>query len=93
MKLTIEIPDDLMTDLDTAIQKFNVRMQAELDERRGTEANLLPGTATDFLLREVTGCLRNFILSEHHRDLEVQTEALVKAEADRISKALKPLQA
>ena len=88
MKLTIDIPDGVMAELDTAIQKFNARAQVEIDAGRG--ASLLPGTAQDFLRREVKGCLRNFILSEHHRDLEVQAETLVAAEAERINKALQP---
>jgi len=86
MKLTIEIPDKTVSELDTAIQKFNARAQAEIDE--GRSASLLPGTAADFLVREIKGCVRNFILNEHHLDLQEQTESLLTEEAERISKAL-----
>ena len=89
MKLTIEIPDPIMAELDTAIQKFNARAQAEIDEgRRGPGATLMEGTAQDILTREAKGWLRNFILNEHHLDLQQQTESLLVEEADKISKAL-----
>jgi len=83
MKLTIEIPDAVIADLDTAIQKYNVRAAKESMET-------ITETPEQFLLREVKGCLRNFILSEHLHDLQEQTEALMAAEADRLSKPLQP---
>ena len=86
MKLTIEIPDGLVAELDAAIQRSNACAQAEIDKGRG--ASLLPGTAEDFLRREVKGCLTNFLFNDHLCYLEEQVETQKTAEADRISKAL-----
>ena len=88
MKLTIEIPDKMIDELDVAIQKFNARAQAEIDI--GRSASLLEEKVEEWLTRQVINSLRNFILSEHRLDLEVQTETLVTEEADKISKALNP---
>jgi len=81
MDITITVPDSIITELQTAITKHNVRAAAE---------SRLPITLTpkQLVMRELKAWLRNFILSEHHQDLSQQTEDLLKAEADRLSEAL-----
>jgi len=81
MELTIDIPDSIMAELQTAITKHNARAAAE-------SMPPIALTPKQLVMRELKAWLRNFILSEHHQDLSQQTEDLLKAEADRLSGAL-----
>jgi len=81
MKFEIEIPDDLMVELDTAVKKHNARAQAQ-------SMATLDLSPADLLEREFKGWLRNFILSEHHLDLLEQTEEMLRDEGTRLSAAL-----
>jgi hypothetical protein len=78
MDITITVPDDIIRDLQTAIEKHNARAAAQ-------SMPPIVLTPKQLVMRESKGWVRNFILSEHHQDLSQQTEDLLKAEADRLS--------
>jgi len=78
MDITISVPDNVITELQTAIAKHNARAAAENMPPLGL-------TPKQLVVRELKAWLRNFILSEHHHDLNQQTEEMLKEEADRLS--------
>jgi hypothetical protein len=89
MKLTIEIDDGMMAELDAALQRANARAQAEIDQGRGGPgATLMEEKPEEYLAREVKGCLRNFLMNDHLLYLDEQVEASKRVEADRINTAL-----
>jgi hypothetical protein len=78
MDITITIPDSILTEIQTAIAKHNARAVAE-------SRPPITLTPKQLVMRELKGWVRNFILSEHHQDLSLQTDDLLKAEADRLN--------
>jgi len=81
MDITITVPDGVITDLQTAIEKHNARAAAQ-------SMPPIVLTPKQLVMRELKGWVRNFILSEHHQDLSLQTEQLLLEEANRLTGAL-----
>jgi len=77
VELTIDIPDEIMAEVETAIAKHDARNEGRLGM-----------TAEALLKRELVGWAMNFILSEWGTDYQKEAETLTAATADRISKAL-----
>jgi hypothetical protein len=78
MKLTLDIADDAIKELEDAIAKFDAKEAAEGREGWGL-------TATALIERQAIGWMRSFIISQYQGDHQTEATTALKTDADRLA--------